>query len=79
MIHFSEQATLNRPKEICRHILSDRTTQAASNKRCLHSVRWGNVIIKNKEKVKWKFELQKNDTKVYIHTNYSCSAATHAR
>ena len=28
-------------KEFCRHIPSLSTTQAASNKRCLHSLSWG--------------------------------------
>ena len=29
------------PREFCRHILSERTTQAASNKRRLHPVSGG--------------------------------------
>ena len=28
-------------REFCRHIPSYSTTQAASNKGCLHSLRWG--------------------------------------
>ena len=36
-----ESRMLPTPKEFCRHILSERTTQAASNKRRLHPVSGG--------------------------------------
>ena len=55
------------PREFCRHILSERTTQAASNKRRLHPVSGGismqqpvtYVTINYSEKKRIKFELQK--------------------
>ena len=36
-----ESRMLPTPREFCRHILSERTTQAASNKRRLHLVSGG--------------------------------------
>ena len=36
-----ESRMLPTPREFCRHILSERTTQAASNKRRLHPVSGG--------------------------------------
>ena len=53
-------------REFCRHIPSYSTTQAASNKGCLHSLCWGVslkqrvtcVTILNKENIVWKFELK---------------------
>ena len=53
-------------REFCRHIPSYSTTQAASNKGCLHSLCWGVslkqrvtcVTISNKGNVVWKFELK---------------------
>ena len=53
-------------REFCRHIPSYSTTQAASNKGCLHSLGCGVslkplvtcVTISNKGNVVWKFELK---------------------
>ena len=53
-------------REFCRHISSDSTTQAASNKGCLHSLCWGVnlkqrvtcVTISNKGNIICKFELK---------------------
>ena len=53
-------------REFCRHIPSYSTTQAASNKGCLHSLCWGVslkqhvtcVTISNKGNVVGKFELK---------------------
>ena len=53
-------------REFCRHIPSYSTTQAASNKECLHSLCWGVsmkqhvtcVTTSNKGNVAGKFELK---------------------
>ena len=40
-----ESRMLPTPREFCRHILSERTTQAASNKRRLHPVSGGISLL----------------------------------
>ena len=59
------------PREFCRHtILSERTTQAASNKRRLHPVSGGITMLQPVTYVtiyfstKIKFELQKGNLKL---------------